>query len=250
MKRKNKVLFKIVYIAIFTALCFIGTSIMIPFGSSKVHLGNFFCVLAGLLCGGLIGGISGAVGMSINDLVFGYGIATALRTFILKFLMGFIAGFLFRLLIKKKANGILLSWISAMVMILFMVYTVIMYILGVSGFSLLLVILSSVLALLLLINAIISFKLDNVLRNVSFSLIVATAINVAGEFFLRILFSLILGTTYEASLATSLSKLPACLFTSVVTFLFVLPMFYPIYKATRRFNRFNDLDNYISIKAE
>ena len=249
MKRTNVILTKIIYIGVFTALCFIGTSIMIPFGSSKVHLGNFFCVFAGLLCGGLIGGLSGALGMSINDIVFGYGWVTSLRTFILKFLMGFIAGFLFRILIRKKANGTILSWISAALMIGFLTFSVIKYVQGASGYSLVMVILTSILSALILLNAILSFRLDDVQKDVSFALIIATMVNVVGEFFLRILFSVILGTTYEVALANSFSKLPACLFTSVVTFLFVLPLFYPVYKATRKVNQLNDLDEYISIKV-
>ncbi len=247
MKRTNPILTKIIYVAVFTALCFIGTSIMIPFGSSKVHLGNFFCIFSGLLCGGLIGGISGAFGMALNDLVFGYGIAVAGRTFILKFLMGFVSGFLFRLLIKKKANGILLSWISAILMIAFLGFEVSMYLLGTKGYSLVLVILTSILSMLLLVNAIISFRTDDVLRAVSFSMLIGLCVNVIGEFFLRILFSMMLGTTYDVALATSYAKLPACIFTSVVTMVMVLPLFYPIYKATKKVNQLNDLERYISV---
>ena len=74
----------------------------IPLGTSKVHLGNFVCILAGLLCGGLVGGISGSLGMGLNDLLSGYGPDTYIRSFIVKFLLGFIAGALFRYLIKKE----------------------------------------------------------------------------------------------------------------------------------------------------
>jgi uncharacterized membrane protein len=250
MKRTNRILTKIIYIAVFTALCFIGTSIMIPFGSSKVHLGNFFCIFAGLLCGGLVGGLSGAIGMGLNDLVFGYGVTVAGRTFILKFLMGFVAGFLFRLLVKRKINGILLAWISAILMLGFLSFEVTMYLMGKSGYSLLLIIMTSILSLLLLLNAIFSFRLDHVLRSVSFAMIVAISVNVIGEFFLRILFAMMVGTTYEAALATSFAKLPASLFTSVVTMIMVLPLFYPVYKATRKVNQLNDLDSIIKINVE
>lgn len=248
MKRTNVILIKIIYMAIFTALCFVGTSIMIPFGTSKVHLGNFFCIFSGLLCGGFIGGFSGAVGMALNDLVFGYGAMVALRTFILKFLMGFIVGFLFRLLIKKKVNGTILSWLTAFLMMAFLSFTVSMYILGKQGYSLVLVILTSILTVLVLVNAILSFKLDNIHKCVAFSMLIATSINVVGEFFLRILFSMALGQTYDASLVTSFTKLPASMFTSVVTFVFVLVLFYPVYKATRKVNMLNDLDKYIGIQ--
>ena len=65
----KKVLYNMVIIALFTALTFVGTYVQIPLGTSKVHLGNFVCILAGLLCGGLVGGISGSLGMGLNDLL-------------------------------------------------------------------------------------------------------------------------------------------------------------------------------------
>ena len=98
----KKVLYNMVIIALFTALTFVGTYVQIPLGTSKVHLGNFVCILAGLLCGGLVGGISGSLGMGLNDLPSGYGPDTYIRSFIVKFLLGFIAGALFRYLIKKE----------------------------------------------------------------------------------------------------------------------------------------------------
>ncbi|MGN1294941.1 MAG: ECF transporter S component, partial [Bacilli bacterium] len=100
--KSKKILYNMVIIALFTALTFVGTYIHIPVGTSKVHLGNFVCILAGLLCGGLVGGLSGSLGMGLNDVLSGYGPDTYIRSFIVKFFVGFIAGALFRYLIKKE----------------------------------------------------------------------------------------------------------------------------------------------------
>ena len=96
----KKIIHYMVLIALFSALSYLGTFIAIPVGISKVHLGNFICILAGLLCGGLVGGCSGAIGMGLNDLTSSYGPDTIIRTVIVKFIVGFLAGFLFRLFIN------------------------------------------------------------------------------------------------------------------------------------------------------
>lgn len=250
MKKSRITILKIVYVAIFTALCFVGTMVMIPIGSSKVHLGNFFCILAGLLCGGWVGGLAGSLGMGLNDIVFGYSYSTYLRTFILKFLMGFIVGSLFRLLIKRKFNGQILIWIATGLMAMLFAYILTMYFQPESKYSLTLVILTSVLLALILFVAIFSFKLDRTMSCLSFALLVSLAVNVIGEFYIRILLSMTTGITYDVSLVTSLGKLPGALLTSIVTIVFVLPLYYPLYKATHRINVFNDLEEYISFTKE
>ena len=246
MNKNRTTLLKIIYVAIFTALCFVGTMIMIPVGTSKVHLGNFFCILAGLLCGGVVGGLAGSLGMGLNDIVFGYSYTTYLRTFVLKFLMGFIFGSLFRLLIKKKINGKVLIWISVGLMIGLFSYILSMYFQPESKYSLTLVILTGVLLALILFVAIFSFRFDRSMSCLSFALLVALAVNVIGEFYLRILISLSLDMTYEAALISSIGKLPGALLTSIVTIVFILPLYYPLYTATHRINVFNDLEDNIS----
>lgn len=101
--------------SLFIALCFVGTLVSIPFGASKVHLGNLLCLLAGLLCGPWVGGISGGVGMLFADLPSGYPYTTYLRTFVLKFSMGFLIGWLYRLLLKKDVKGTGLLFAGAVV---------------------------------------------------------------------------------------------------------------------------------------
>lgn len=245
MNKNRKILLKTIYIALFTALCFVGTMIFIPFGPSKVHLGNFFCILAGLLCGGLIGGLAGSLGMGLNDIVFGYPPSTYLRTMILKFLMGFIVGTLFRILLKRNANSKLLNLISTLVLLALSITLLILYFIGLEKITIWIVVLCFVLFVLFLSIFLFSFKFDTVLNSISFSLTIALAINVVGEFLLRWLFTTIDGVESSQALVNSIAKIPASLMTSIVTIILVIPLFYPLYKATRKINAFNDLDDII-----
>lgn len=245
MSKERKLLIWIIYTAIFMALCFAGTFISIPLGTSKIHLGNFFCILAGLLCGPFIGGLAGSLGMGFNDVFQGYAWNTYLRTFILKFLMGFIVGFLFRLCLKKKANGKILLWITSFLSLCVFGYILYMYFVPDSGYGIVAVIAVSILCGIILIGSIVSVRLKKEMSCLLFSLVISIVINVAGEFFLRILFSMATGISFEGALASSILKLPAALFTSIVTIILVMALFYPLYMATRKLNQLNDLDEYI-----
>ena len=60
--------------ALLGALCYIGfmflkINIPTPGGTTAIHFGNTFCVLAALLIGGVEGGIAGAIGMGLADLM-------------------------------------------------------------------------------------------------------------------------------------------------------------------------------------
>lgn len=245
MSKSRKALMKLIYVALFTALCFVGTMIFLPIGTSKMHLGNLFCILAGLLCGGWVGGLAGALGMGLNDIVFGYPYTVYVRTFILKFLMGFISGTLFRALIRHHVKGNLLLYITSFLLSALYIYIVVCYCTAVKGFSFTLLIVSSILEGLLLFLSVFSFRLDNILKCLSFSMLVSLTVNVIGEFYLRILFNSILGMTYEEARLTSVAALPGSFFTSLITIVILLPTFYPIYRATRKINVFNDLEEYM-----
>mgnify|MGYP004457221493 FL=1 len=250
MNKDRKLLSQIIYTAIFIALCFAGTFVSIPLGTSKVHLGNFFCVLAGLLCGPFIGGVAGSLGMGFNDIALGYGWNTYLRTFIMKFFMGFLAGYIFRLCLKKKANGSLLLGISTGLSLALFGFMLYMYFVPDSGYSLLAVIAISILSLMMLGGFIASFWLTSSSQCLLFAMIVSLAINVTGEFFLRILFNVVTGVQFDAALVISIVKLPAALFTSLVTIILVVAFFYPIYFSTRKLNYLNDLNPYIALGSK
>ena len=80
------------------ALCFVGTTFLMfqipsPLGNTRFHLGDVFCLLAGLLFGPLTGGMAGSIGMSLSDLVTGYAIY-APSTFVLRLIQGFLCGWI------------------------------------------------------------------------------------------------------------------------------------------------------------
>ncbi len=84
--------------ALMAALCYIGFTffkINIPVGegSTAIHFGNTFCVLAALMLGGVQGGMAGAIGMGIGDLLDPLYVTSFPKTFILKFCIGLCAGF-------------------------------------------------------------------------------------------------------------------------------------------------------------
>ena len=93
----QKKIIKIAITAMMIAICYVGSNfikfdIPTPFGSTKFHLGNTFCILSSLILGGVYGGLAGAIGMSIGDLFDPLYVASAPKTMITKFIIGFIAG--------------------------------------------------------------------------------------------------------------------------------------------------------------
>ncbi len=90
---------KLALTGLMAALCYIAfTFLKIPIptpggGTTAIHIGNAFCVLAALILGGVYGGLSGAIGMTIADLMDPIFITSAPKTFFLKFMIGLITGF-------------------------------------------------------------------------------------------------------------------------------------------------------------
>ena len=245
MEKQRKTLLYIIDIALFTSLSFGATYLAIPFGVSKIHLGNFVCLLASLLLGPWIGGISGALGMSMNDIACGYPWTTFVRTFVLKFLMGMVAGGLFRFGLKRKRKGTMELGISTLCIAGCFAFSLAEVLKDHRDLSLATMIAFACLLGLFVIAFAISFWLKPWIKVVLFSLTIALLVNVVGEFFLRILFSVIMGTTFSQAMALSFAKLPASLFTSVISLSFASFAFYRVYLATRRHNPLNDLDPYL-----
>lgn len=91
---------KMIFVALFIALVYIFSRffqipIMTPFGQTRFHLGNVFCLLAGILLGPLAGGLSGGIGSALFDLFDPVYFTSAPITFVTKFAMGFVAGLIF-----------------------------------------------------------------------------------------------------------------------------------------------------------
>lgn len=248
----KKVLYNMVIIALFTALTFVGTYVQIPLGTSKVHLGNFVCILAGLLCGGLVGGISGSLGMGLNDLLSGYGPDTYIRSFIVKFLLGFIAGALFRYLIKKEkkityrfyfiSGAFLITFITLLVLYLTKGEVIQMDAKRKFTISILLLSLLAVMSAFFFVIQLFVKKINLVQRYVLYVASMASIANITLEFLIKIPFKVWMASlTWEGATIYAVSSLPSSLITCIVTTLFVTFIYIPLYTATQKINRLNDV---------
>lgn len=248
----KKVLYNMVIIALFTALTFVGTYVQIPLGTSKVHLGNFVCILAGLLCGGLVGGISGSLGMGLNDLLSGYGPDTYIRSFIVKFLLGFIAGALFRYLLKKEkkityrfyfiSGAFLITFITLLVLYLTKGEVIQMDEKRKFTISILLLSLLAVMSVFFFVIQLFVKKINLVQRYVLYVASMASIANITLEFLIKIPFKVWMASlTWEGATIYAVSSLPSSLITCIVTTLFVTFIYIPLYTATQKINRLNDV---------
>lgn len=80
-------------IGIMTAVAFVTNFISIPIGDvSRIHLGNPFCALAGILLGPVSGGLAGGLGAFFYDFTNPLYAAEAPITLFNKFFIGYLAG--------------------------------------------------------------------------------------------------------------------------------------------------------------
>lgn len=107
---KNLTTKKLVYVALFTALVYIFSRffqipVVTPFGQTRFHLGNVFCLLAGILMGPGYGGLAAGLGSALFDLFDPVYFTSAPITFVTKFALAFVAGAIYkkrRELVDKK----------------------------------------------------------------------------------------------------------------------------------------------------
>lgn len=95
--KNQAMLSKLCATALLGALCYVGfmflkINIPTPGGTTAIHFGNTFCVLAALLIGGVPGGLAGAIGMGLADIMDPIYVVSAPKTIILKLLIGIIVG--------------------------------------------------------------------------------------------------------------------------------------------------------------
>lgn len=105
---KNYTTKKIAIVALMIGLVYVGSliSFYIPVGigtPTRLHLGNGFCLLSGLILGPIWGGFAAGVGSVFLDLTNPAYIAGAPITFIFKFLMGAVCG---AIAMDKSGHGI------------------------------------------------------------------------------------------------------------------------------------------------
>lgn len=87
--------------ALFAALVYIFSRffqipIVTPLGQTRFHLGNTFCLLAGILMGPVPGGLAAGIGSALFDLFDPVYFTSAPITFVSKFAMGFLAGLIYK----------------------------------------------------------------------------------------------------------------------------------------------------------
>ena len=139
---KNLTTKKLAYVGLFAALAFLSNYLQIPFvtpfGNTRFHLGNMFCLLSGIILGPLYGGLSAGLGSAMFDLFDPVYFTSAPTTFINKFAMAAVAGYIFY---KSKDQHSKLRIVVASILgqltyiILYLLKTFIKnyYILGLSG---------------------------------------------------------------------------------------------------------------------
>ena len=80
-------------IGVMTAVSFISNFISIPIGTlTRIHMGNVFCSLSGILRGPFYGGLAGGLGAFFYDFTNPLYVAEAPITLFNKFFIGFLAG--------------------------------------------------------------------------------------------------------------------------------------------------------------
>lgn len=93
MNHSSKKARQLAVIGLLSALVFVCSWVQIPIGDiARIHFGNVFCALGGLLFGPLVGGLSAGFGSMLFDFTNPAYIAESWITFLTKFMIGFLAG--------------------------------------------------------------------------------------------------------------------------------------------------------------
>ena len=256
--KNDKILKKVVLIAMFSALACAGTFIQIRMPAGDfVHLGNFVMIVAALLLGGLVGGLSGSLGMGLYDVIFYTSKpSTIIRTFVLKFIVGFLVGYIFRLIIKKELPSKKILYALSFVFILVGIVFTILFINGDKsnfGFenglssvysnifgsknsfkiSLYIPIFSYLFGIATLVAALLSHKLSKRSMAALVAVSVAIFVNILGEFVLRWLLEGIMVSDFNTSLIVATSKIPGSLITGFISVILSVLIYEPIYRAIK-----------------
>lgn len=107
--KSNKSIYRIALVGVFAALVFVSNylSITIPVAIgdvSRIHLGNIFCLLSGMVLGPVGGGLAAGIGSGLYDLTSPVYITSAPFTFLFKFVMAALAGLIGKKIGKGKVG--------------------------------------------------------------------------------------------------------------------------------------------------
>ena len=92
MKNRESGAYKVAFVGMMSALVFVANYFSIPMLSSRIHIANAICLLAGLLFGGVKGALAAGIGSALYDVVGQYGLGEALITFTNKGAMALACG--------------------------------------------------------------------------------------------------------------------------------------------------------------
>lgn len=236
--KKHKVIFKMVLVAIFSALNFavmLLPKIPIPslVGKPYVHLGNLVVVLVALFFGGPVGGLAGAIGMGAYDIISGYGIWT-LKTVVLKFGIGIVTGLVYKLIRNRRDKTVQREMVyTGAFFLLISIFTAILaflqggtIVIGEKTIDLPwpLYVFSFILGVILVLSAILSKK--NNIQKAMFASSMGIIFNIFGELVGGFLKKVLQGNGVKVSLAMSIASIPATIINGCVV-LFVVFIVFP-----------------------
>lgn len=99
MKQESKWIYRVTLTAVFAALVFVSSMISVPIpvaigDVTRIHLGNIFCLLSGLVLGPVGGGLAAGLGSALYDMTNPVYIASAPFTFAFKFMLAAVCGWI------------------------------------------------------------------------------------------------------------------------------------------------------------
>lgn len=246
--KSQQTLFKMVFTALFAALCYVALFFMIPIpspvGKPFLHLGNMFVILAALLFSGPVGGIAGSLGMGLFDLTQGYA-AHAPATFILKLGIGLITGFIASKASKTGAKSpvkwIYLSslvFISAGAVMMFLSFNDVNQIyIGESSAKISPVIYDVIAVLIgaaLLAAAVFTKKLSIKLQYAVIGAVCGILFNLLGEFLFGALTAILAGSAVKPALIASAISLPATIINGTFSIAGAVALYIPLENAFKK----------------
>lgn len=240
LSKNKRIIFNIVFVALFAALCYVSVFINIPIpsivGRPMIHLGNFVLVIASLFLGSVFGGTAGAIGMGLYDLMNGYGI-WMLKTVTLKFIYGFSTGFVFKKCLEKLPNVKKMLLISScLFFVLGIVFVVLRFSfhgeINLSSDSKVIIydclyIFSFVVGIFLFVVRLL--KIESITKYAVISSTIGVFVNIIGEFIAKVIKMLIVKTSFEVSILSAVASLPATFLNGLVVILLVCLFFLPLY---------------------
>lgn len=121
---------KLVYTAVFAALCCVTTlCIAIPLPNGFANAGDIMVLLSGICLGPLLGGLAAALGSALADIFLGFALY-APATAVIKFTVALLAALAFRLVHRtttKKAARLALCGVGCLVAEMIMVLGYFLY---------------------------------------------------------------------------------------------------------------------------